>query len=209
MTAGFSHEFASPLNALRLRLEREGRVNSSLNIQEALQAAAACEEVLRQMNQAQLDAREQVAQEFFLDALVRDVVKAWEEEHPGLRCETEIASGLRVELPMLNLAQALMNFLDNAWEASPATAPMVRTRREGRELAVEVRDRGEGFSADVLARFGEPFVTTKKEGTGLGLYSAQLFAQSLGGRVLIENEAGGAKVQMRLPWTHVKEGRHA
>ena len=46
---------------------------------------------------------------------------------------------------------------------------------------VRVRDRGTGLPEPVRGRLFEPFVTTKTEGTGLGLYTSQQLARELGG----------------------------
>ena len=58
----------------------------------------------------------------------------------------------------------------------------------------------------MLQRFGEPFVTTKYTGTGLGLYSVQLFAQSSGGRAIILNTEVGAKVELHVPHSFAEGG---
>lgn len=66
-------------------------------------------------------------------------------------------------------------------------------------------DEGPGFHASVLRQRGEPFVTTKKNGTGLGLYVSELFAQSLAGHLEVKNKAShGAVVSMCWP---IKEDR--
>ena len=65
---------------------------------------------------------------------------------------------------------------------------------------VVVRDDGPGLRADLLAAPVRPFVTTKHEGTGLGLYTAAHLAAASGGELLRENlAAGGARLTLRLP----------
>ncbi len=67
-------------------------------------------------------------------------------------------------------------------------------------VRVRVTDRGTGLPAVVRARLFEPFVTTKTEGTGLGLYTSLQLARELGGDLTVEDvESGGTRVVLALP----------
>jgi signal transduction histidine kinase len=67
-------------------------------------------------------------------------------------------------------------------------------------LRLRVTDRGPGLPATVRARLFEPFVTTKAEGTGLGLYTSQQLAQELGGGITVEDvDGGGTRMVLSLP----------
>lgn len=102
----------------------------------------------------------------------------------------------------------LANLIRNAVEASPADESIdILLRREGTCSAVLIRNKG-SVPADVRARFFEKYTTSgKKGGTGLGVYSARLIAETHGGRVSLDtsrqgettlkvflpNQAGGCK----------------
>jgi two-component system, sensor histidine kinase RegB len=63
-------------------------------------------------------------------------------------------------------------------------------------------DHGTGIAPSLLPRLGEPFLTTKApgEGLGLGLFLAFRFARACGGRLQIESEPGhGTRVHLDLP----------
>jgi signal transduction histidine kinase len=66
-------------------------------------------------------------------------------------------------------------------------------RRDSDAICVDVRDRGTGMRADVLARAAEPLFTTKAErgGAGLGLYLVQVICEALGGQLALDSSAGG------------------
>ena len=69
-------------------------------------------------------------------------------------------------------------------------------------LVIEVTDRGEGMSAEALARAGEPFFTTKPvgRGMGLGLFLARTLATQLGGSLDLDSTLGkGTRATCRLP----------
>lgn len=66
-------------------------------------------------------------------------------------------------------------------------------------VAIEVRDDGPGFVADQLDAPITAFESSKKDGTGLGLYTAERLVRASGGSVARENsEAGGAVVTVFL-----------
>ena len=98
------------------------------------------------------------------------------------------------------LRQMVFNVLDNALEASPSRVELDVSTRED-DLVIEVRDAGPGFHADVLARLGTPYNSTKgRAGGGLGLFLSVNVARTLGGRLAVRNLAPlGAAVTVTLP----------
>jgi len=66
---------------------------------------------------------------------------------------------------------------------------------------IAVRDTGPGFSPDMLAEFGKPYISTKGQpGSGLGLFLVVNVLRKLGGKVSAINVPnGGAIVELRLP----------
>ena len=67
-------------------------------------------------------------------------------------------------------------------------------------VELSVHDDGVGIPADVLARIGTPFYTTRSEGTGLGVAQCQRLVGTAGGRFHIESEPGvGTTVTIMLP----------
>jgi two-component system NtrC family sensor kinase len=66
-------------------------------------------------------------------------------------------------------------------------------------VVAEVRDSGPGIPAEVRARLFEPFLTTKAEGTGLGLYAVGRRVRELGGEIACNSERGhGTAFTVRL-----------
>ncbi|MFS4458168.1 sensor histidine kinase [Bdellovibrio sp. HCB2-146] len=204
LTAGFSHEFASPLNTLKLRVDREVRnQGESTNLQEMKKALQECEAVIRQMNSAQMDPREYRFQVFDLVSCMQDLLDVWKRDHKEAQVQIQSLQAPHwVKLPQINFAQMFLNLLDNAYEAS-GTAPITIEFTDHNEshLKLIVKNQNSFFDKDVLVRFGEPFVTTKATGTGLGLYTAHLFMQSLGGTIKLQNQSDGAAVELLFPKT--------
>ena len=63
-----------------------------------------------------------------------------------------------------------------------------------------VQDRGSGWPEVVRRHLGEPFVTTKPEGVGLGLYYVHSLSEAIGAELtLADREFGGAEARISLP----------
>ena len=105
--------------------------------------------------------------------------------------------------PRAALLQALSNLVSNALDAAPATTPVrLDITKSQRELTFTVCDQGPGLSAEVAARLGEPFVTTKEpgKGTGLGLFLVRRFAEQMGGHFDIQSTPGtGTRARLEIP----------
>ena len=83
--------------------------------------------------------------------------------------------------------------------------------KDGGELSIEIanddtyvsvmfRDTGAGMSDAALARLFEPYRTTKRKGTGLGLMISKRIVAAHGGEIAVESEAGkGTMFAVRLP----------
>jgi signal transduction histidine kinase len=93
------------------------------------------------------------------------------------------------------------NLLFNAIDATPPGGEVVvRTTHAPGILKVEVTDTGPGISPAVAGRLFTPFVTTKPNGTGLGLTIAQRVAREHGGKLTAANRPeGGACFTLTLP----------
>jgi signal transduction histidine kinase len=112
------------------------------------------------------------------------------------------------EVPVLSgscetMVRILVNLLDNAMLASdPDEVVEVSLRGEGRDVAVEVVDRGCGMEAAVAARAFEPFFSTRPagEGSGLGLSICRDLLRAVDGSIRLESAPGvGTRVAFRMP----------
>ena len=76
----------------------------------------------------------------------------------------------------------------------------VAVESEAGTVRVTVTDSGSGMTADHLAHVQEPFHSSKRDGTGLGLKIARRIVASHGGEMTIVSEAGvGTTVMVSLP----------
>jgi signal transduction histidine kinase len=110
-----------------------------------------------------------------------------------------------VEASPVEMQQVVLNLVVNAIQSlrgsgAPERLITVATRREGRELAVLVKDTGPGLCEEARGRLWEPFFTTKPGGLGMGLAICRRIAEAHGGHVEGENNPeGGATFRFALP----------
>lgn len=102
------------------------------------------------------------------------------------------------------LKQVFINLIKNAIEAMPDGGKIiVEAEDDGNgKVCVRVIDEGEGIPEEHIARLGEPFYTTKEQGTGLGLMISSNILKDHGGKMAFRNNQGkGATVEVTLPAT--------
>ena len=101
------------------------------------------------------------------------------------------------------IVQILENLMLNALEAGgPGTPVDVKvSNADHKYVQLEIADCGPGIPAELLPdRLFEPFKTTKRNGSGIGLWQAKRLIESLGGTIEAGNvEGSGARFVVRLP----------
>ncbi|MCA0987669.1 PAS domain-containing sensor histidine kinase [Guptibacillus algicola] len=99
------------------------------------------------------------------------------------------------------LKQVFINLIKNAIEAMPVGGTVtIETYRDGDHVTVTIEDEGVGIPAHKIKTLGEPFYTTKEDGTGLGLLSSFRIIENHEGSLNFESKEGvGTKVTVSLP----------
>lgn len=201
LSAGFSHEFASPLQSAKIRLSRLKKTlpGPNLELSECENALEDCDQVLKKMNSAQLQFHEEEADLIPLHTVLRETIDNWLLDFPKIEVKISVSDSL-IKAPKISFVQIIINLLDNAAESMNFEGLITIELSNINDLTIlKVLDSGHGFDQDVLLRVGEPFNTNKESGTGLGLYSSILFMQSVGGELKISNTSRGAEVSLLFP----------
>jgi two-component system sensor kinase FixL len=142
-----------------------------------------------------------------LNELINEVAAVFQSEADILntKLNLELAdNNVYVLVDGIQIQQVLLNFILNA---SQSVEKINASNREitvastinNSEVIVSVRDNGEGIDEAIKDKLFKPFITSKKEGTGIGLVICRSIIEDHGGKIWAENMPdGGAKFSFSL-----------
>jgi len=128
-------------------------------------------------------------------------------ENRGLNVKEKLARRLPLTpLDPGQMKQVLMNLIKNAMQAMTRDGTLtVQTGHTPEAVWVSITDTGGGIPPDQISHIFEPFYTTKKKGTGLGLMIVQRIVRQHGGHIEVESDVGqGTTFRISLP-LHTRE----
>lgn len=101
----------------------------------------------------------------------------------------------------VQLQQALVNLIKNAMQAMTKGGTLTLATGEGSDgVWLSITDTGCGIGDEQMKHIFEPFYTTKKKGTGLGLMIVQRIVRAHNGRIELDSRAGrGTMFRIWLP----------
>jgi signal transduction histidine kinase len=123
-------------------------------------------------------------------------------ENRGLTVKMKLARQLTATpVDATQLQQVLVNLVKNAMQAMTTGGVLtLQTGETSDGVWVSVADTGGGIPQEQINRIFEPFYTTKKKGSGLGLMIVQRIVSAHNGRVEVESNVGrGATFRVWLP----------
>jgi signal transduction histidine kinase len=138
-----------------------------------------------------------------LNALCRESATAAQASGPGPAVELDLDPQLaEVTTDAERLRIALVNMLVNARHAVNGNhiGVTLHTRVGGDRVRIVIEDRGAGIAPGDLAHVFDPYFTTKRGGTGLGLPIAKNIVEGLGGTIAVSSVLGhGTEIRIELP----------
>lgn len=213
LAAGAAHELSTPLATMavvagELQSQYPERDYPGLGRQLGLlrEQISRCKDALSVLSAtagaARADRVEQLTVAQFIGRAVDEVHRL----RPGARVRVEPGSEAGPPLALDRRAyQALLNVLNNAVDASPASVS-VACRFDPGALEIAVADRGKGDGMPGGDRFPAPGVSTKAGGLGIGLLISRAALAQLGGELVTEpNPDGGTTVRLRLATNRLTE----
>jgi signal transduction histidine kinase len=133
-------------------------------------------------------------------------------ESSGITLETELAFGpMYIEGDLYALNRVHRNLITNAFQATPPQGRVIiRTMRKNEEAVIEIADTGTGIPAERLGTIFDDYVTTKKQGLGLGLALSKKLVEQLGGAIAVTSHVGtGTTFTLRFPITKARPSQLA
>jgi len=206
MAAGAAHELGTPLATMAVvshELACDFADSPEISEQTAIfkHELARCKQVLSQLSASAGELQAEGGRSLAFDQYIRDAVTRWQVMRPQAEVRLDQQSEGKVpELTgAITLTQALYNLLNNAADAA-ARGMVVSFGWDAGQLWLEVHDQGGGFPAYVLEHAGQPEISNKGSGSGLGLFLSFAVVDRLGGRLELSNpDQGGACARIVLP----------
>ncbi len=212
ISAGVAHEVNNPLAGMMncidtlkkhpddpVLVERylpllDKGLNRIKNIVESLLIELRTEEAHDMDTPTSLDDLREIVESEICD---RDIDFVWE-NHLG---EDVVVNRRRVQ-------QIVLNLLKNSVQALQDKGTVAfRTFRDGNCVVLEVADDGPGIPAEHRKQLFDPFFSTKKNGTGLGLWIVYRLVESMRGVIEVESEPGrGTLFLVTLPTLEAEAG---
>jgi len=213
LLAGFAHEVRNPLSTIGLNLQL---------VLEEFQAAETSRDKRTKKRlttvQAEVKRLQAILEEFLgfarapeprlvetdLNKRLQEIVDFHQlemgEEQVSLRFYPGAAVG-SVPLDWDYMRAAVVNLLRNAKDATPAGGEiLVSTALVGDDVLIRVTDTGAGIAPEVRDRVLDPYFSTKKAGTGLGLATVRRVVAEHGGELSMQTDVGkGTQFTMKLP----------
>ena len=214
LAAGTAHELATPLGTIAV-LGGEiaaGAEGAEANGAAILAQVTRCRDILTKMqgrgvSGSGIGASEKSAASAPIGASVRAAIATWKKAHPEVQVGLAERAGAeaKVALTAEDVEATVCTLLDNALHATRAAGSSegieVEIDADAGAVLVRVDDRGTGVAAHLEGRLGEPFLTTKEpgEGMGLGLYLIRTLLAQAGGQLEVARRAGaGTRITLRL-----------
>jgi len=208
LAAGIAHEINNPLALVigNLELAQRRPEDTDELLRAATEGAARVRDIVRDLS---IFSRPEPDQPVAVD--LREVAESSVSLVRGkVRPRATLVLDVEAVPPVVGsrgrFGQVLLNLILNALDALPAERPakdnqiLVRLRPKVGGLVLEVQDNGVGIPAEVQPRLFEPFFTTRRGGSGLGLAVAHDIVASAGGSLVFHTVLGeGTTFRVELP----------
>ncbi|HEY8004140.1 MAG TPA: ActS/PrrB/RegB family redox-sensitive histidine kinase [Phenylobacterium sp.] len=220
LAAAAAHELGTPLATISIVAKELGREAPTQAVRDdaelLVSQAERCREILRRLTATPDAASDEVHERLSLRQLVQEITEP-QAGVKGVRVEAIVTGAKGMRTPdvrrMPEITHAFTSFVENAVDFA-ASEILVSARFDAETISMEVRDDGPGFSAEVLAKLGEPYVTTRPGaegsrtghiGMGLGFFIAKTLLERTGALVTFQNgRPHGAVVSARWPRARIE-----
>lgn len=211
LAAAAAHELGTPLSTIAL-VAREmrdelpaGDVREDAEL--IMSQAARCRTILGKLRSL----RDTPGDPFAavpVSELLAEVIKPLEGNGKSISIRTDKTGGPDPVIKRnAGLLYGLGNLIENAAQFARQSV-LIDASWDKTALTVTITDDGPGFPSDLIARLGEPYLTTRPRdpesaepgGLGLGIFISKTLLERTGAKIRFENEAGDGHARVRLVW---------
>jgi PAS domain S-box-containing protein len=212
LAAGVAHEIKNPLGSISIHLQLLQKVLAKANHSKVKtdKYLDILKEEVDRLNKIVVDFLFAV-RPMTLDLREGDINKLiskmmefiqYEMEQSNIECRLELEENLpKILIDERLLKQALLNLVKNAQSAMPRGGTLtVSTNCTENEIKISIHDTGNGISEENISKIFEPYFSTSKTGTGLGLTLVFKIIREHHGEISVISSPGeGAVFEITLP----------
>lgn len=205
LAAGIAHEIRNPLTSIKgfLQLMNSGVRNKetyyNIMIEEIDKLEAITSELLfvskPLTNQLKIENVSSMIQDVMILLTSQAKLK-------GITIKKDILDDVSIKCDRSQMKQVLLNIIKNAIEAMDHSGTVtITTQMINHMVEINIIDEGKGIPKELLHKINEPFFTSKKDGTGLGLMISKKIIEAHDGELhIIRNENKGCTFRILLPF---------
>lgn len=216
LAAAAAHELGTPLATISIVAKEMAREATLPQVKEdaelLIAQAERCREILKRLAATPDKATDEVHERLSLRQLVQEVIEPHANASRDVRVEAIVTGAKGVKTPDIRrlpeITHAFSTFVENAVDFAKSEI-LVSARFDAESVIIEVRDDGPGFSPEILAKLGEPYVTSRPGaegsrtghiGMGLGFFISKTLLERTGAVVTFHNaKPRGAVVAAKWP----------
>ncbi|HLT55119.1 MAG TPA: ATP-binding protein [Bacillota bacterium] len=204
LAAGIAHEIRNPLTSIKGFLQ-------------LLQAGVSRKEEYYKIMIEEIEKMEKITTELLFISKPMTDNKKWENvigmledviqllqpqaKLKNIKLKYDCPNNEQIYCDRSQIKQVLINVVKNAIEAmSERGIVELNVHSNHQHVEIHIRDEGPGIPEEILHKLGEPFFTTKKDGTGLGIMITKQIMEAHGGYLEIkQNEPKGSTFNLVFP----------
>lgn len=215
LAAAAAHELGTPLSTIALaakemRADVDAGSDLASDVELIIAQAARCRAILAKLRNLGSESGDPFAAVPLTD-LLAEVARPHEGRGKAILFYNEKAAG---DPPVFHRSVGLLyglgNLIENAADFARETV-RIESAWDRDLVSVTITDDGPGFAAELIARLGEPYLTTrprdpqgpdatKPGGLGLGVFIAKTLLERTGARLAFRNIAASGHAQVRIVW---------
>lgn len=211
LSAGTAHALGTPLSTMAVLLteldnldaEELRTIDIKSDISVLRQQVARCKNSLTQLIRYYNKDSTEEDEELSLTALAEDIQDYIVNVHPTSSIDFHVVGDAdSIVNSNLSVKHAVINLIENAIKAADKHVDVSFSVTTGSpaKFEIAIKDDGPGIPNEVMEKIGEPFISSRKDSMGLGIFLANAAIERCGGSIeMLNMKEGGALSVIRLP----------